>query len=40
MSEDAQTLYLQQLRDDGQNFRIVDIDGVIPVRLLLISDVA
>lgn len=31
--------YLQQFRHNGKYFRVTDIDGVIPVRLLFVPDV-
>lgn len=32
--------YLQQLRDHRQHLRVADVDGVVPVGLPLVADVA
>lgn len=40
MSQSRHPWYLQQLWNDGENIRIADINGIISVRLLLVSDVA
>lgn len=32
--------HLQQLRDDGQDLWVADVDGIVPVGLLLVTDVS
>lgn len=32
--------HLQQLWDDGQNFWVTDVDGIVPVGLFLVADVS
>lgn len=32
--------HLQQLRHDGQNLWVADVDGIIPVGLFLVADVS
>lgn len=31
--------HLQEFRDDGKHLRVADIDGVVSVRLLLVTDI-
>lgn len=32
--------HLQQLGDDGQDLWVADVDGIVPVGLLLVTDVS
>lgn len=32
--------HLKQLRHDGQNFWVADVDGILPVGLFFVSDVS
>lgn len=35
-----QGAHLQQLRHDGQHLWVADVDGIVPVGLLLVADVS